>query len=402
MEAKLTSELVKILSSHIDDEELKELYVRYMTQTLAVKDADPLINFDDLTEELPYTDKVDLFKPSIHIGHRKLGLTEIRFLSRFADPSKEQIVLYTGASPWTQGGLLMRLFPNIKFILVDPVRVNAKDLKVRTVMIDTNRSPSYQSAKRELLKIKESDEKVFAFQVLFGNNFAQAIHDVFPEIYFMSDIRTVSGPSEFPDSLDILWNMAQQMNWMFIMKPALSMLKFRHPYYEDNSAFNRLHRREPYRSEFARAKANGIDFVTNQKNKKLIYLMGEIEIQPWAPKSSTESRLIVAHPFELFDYGHISDWENKYFYYTAVARAYGHYINPNANLEIGFCNCNDCAVENYIWTQYLSKYETGFTVHDLVLILGQYVNRDFQGIPLHAHCYELKSLLLMARANNQK
>lgn len=400
MEGESEAELVRLLSSRTDNKELKEKYTGLLTEILSVLDAEPLLSFSDIREELLYDSQAHLYKPSIHIGHRKLFLTELRFFCRFVDPMKEQVVLYIGSSPWTHGSLLMKLFPSLKFILVDPVPVNAKGLRLKPLLINKRNEPSFTAAQQLLVQVRDSTQKVFSFECFFGDNFARAVAEVFPEIYFVSDVRTSTGRSEHPDSLDILWNMAQQMNWMLVFQPVLSMLKFRHPYYDDDAKFQKLAAKQPYGADFALALKNGVDFLRNQNKRELIYLEGEIDLQSWMGSNSTESRLIVTPPFRMVSYGHLREWENKYFYYNSIARPYGHYWNPNTDLGLNFCNCNDCALENYIWETYREKYNNELNVKQSVALLGTYVNPQEKGIPLHAHCYTYRELIQSAKLHN--
>ena len=400
------SEYVRVAASRIKDEELRALYMEQMEEALSTLNSPPILDYSDIKHELPYDGNLHLYKPSVHIGHRKLFLTELRFFSRFADtpdvaePGREQVVLYVGASPWTHGGLLMKLFPTLKFILVDPVAVKAIGVTVKPLLVMKNKEPPYFVVKRHLEMIRNSKQRVFSFECYFGNNFARAVKDVFPEIYFVSDIRTQLGRTGHPDSLDILWNMAQQMNWMFIFQPTLSMLKFRHPYYEDYSLFKKFCNQQPYGKDFDLALQNGVDFRGNYDSRELVYFAGEIEVQPWPGASSTESRLIVSRPFQLASHGTLQEWEDKYFYYTSIARPHGHYLNPNADAGLNFCNCNDCALENYIWEQYRAKYGGSLSVRELVALLGTYVNKEVRGIPLHAHNYTYRELVQNAKQHN--
>lgn len=388
MEADPNKDLITLLSEGIEDIELQEDYVYYLTEEMRGYDKNPILSFEDIREKLPYNPYAKLYKPSFHIGHRKLFLTEVRFLCRFVNPRIEQIVLYVGAAPWTHGELLMKLFPSVKFILVDPNSIYAIGIDIPRIIVN-----SEEEIREQLINIKKSHRKVFSFKSYFSDSFAHVISEVFPDIYFISDIRTLSGQAEHPDSLDILWNMAQQMNWMFVFQPILSMLKFRHPYYEDNSVFERLCRQSPYKEDFDQALINGVDFISNHKNRELVYFTGEIDVQPWMGPSSTESRLIVSRPFKIISYGFLGEWEDKYFYYNSIARPYGHYLNPNAELNINFCNCNDCALENFIWENYLNKYGKKYSVRELVLILSSYVNRRNQGLPYHSQCYSYRQLI---------
>jgi hypothetical protein len=60
----------------------------------------------------------------IHWGQRKLLLSEIEFLTKFSVPGAT--VLYAGAAPGTHTLYLIELFPELKFVLVDPAPFSNK------------------------------------------------------------------------------------------------------------------------------------------------------------------------------------------------------------------------------------------------------------------------------------
>lgn len=57
-------------------------------------------------------------KSVAHWGQRKLMLSEVEFLTRFAEPNI--ICVYAGAAPGTHIAFLSELFPEVTFVLVDP------------------------------------------------------------------------------------------------------------------------------------------------------------------------------------------------------------------------------------------------------------------------------------------
>ena len=63
-------------------------------------------------------------KTMIHWGQRKLLLSEIEFLTKFSVPGAT--VLYAGAAPGTHTLYLIELFPELKFVLVDPAPFSNK------------------------------------------------------------------------------------------------------------------------------------------------------------------------------------------------------------------------------------------------------------------------------------
>jgi hypothetical protein len=57
----------------------------------------------------------------MHIGQRKLFISELQFLTlKLPDLATEAYVVYAGAAPSCKMKLLIDLFPNVTFILVDP------------------------------------------------------------------------------------------------------------------------------------------------------------------------------------------------------------------------------------------------------------------------------------------
>ena len=64
-------------------------------------------------------------KTTMHWGQRKLLMTEIEFLTQYS--KKNDMVLYVGAAPAIHTSFLSKLFPTLKFILVDPMKFNIKE-----------------------------------------------------------------------------------------------------------------------------------------------------------------------------------------------------------------------------------------------------------------------------------
>jgi hypothetical protein len=165
-------------------------------------------------------------------------------------------------------------------------------------------------------------------------------------VLFISDIRTNSsrdtgsGDDEPSDS-DLLHNMAQQYNWMRIMDPMLTSFKFRVPFYEGETP--------------TRAECPDIDFIGDYAKKTLIYPPGELQLQAWAPKSSTETRLIVAreNTTMLAEYD-VAEYEERLFYYNVYARHQTHTRRTTAFVDVGFGldGGNDSAIESAVLCEY--------------------------------------------------
>lgn len=72
-----------------------------------------------------YRRRKDEEKTVIHWGQRKLLLSEIEFLSLYGDQAK--VVVYAGAAPGTHIKALANMFPDHKFVLVDPANFTVKN-----------------------------------------------------------------------------------------------------------------------------------------------------------------------------------------------------------------------------------------------------------------------------------
>jgi hypothetical protein len=158
-----------------------------------------------------------------------------------------------------------------------------------------------------------------------------------------------------PEDLDIVWNSSMQYNWIKIMKPIKSMLKWRHPYHEHTyEQLVEQTNKEPYKSDLKMSKEFGIDFLEDYKRGEINYLDGDEYIQPWPGSASTEVRLVCGSITNK-NWGHYTDYENLLFTYNKVFRTNVPHTNENSNRKLGFDLCNDCAIENVIFSDYVKK-----------------------------------------------
>lgn len=82
---------------------------------------DPIKYLSDISEELDYRPFNKFPHHNCHVGQLKLFLTELEFLTHNLKSNKDQaIVIYIGSAPSHKLSYLAELFPNIKFVLVDP------------------------------------------------------------------------------------------------------------------------------------------------------------------------------------------------------------------------------------------------------------------------------------------
>lgn len=369
--------------------DLAETYKEHFIRVIEAKELPVVVQLGDIKHSMPYERGTKLYRESAHIGQRKLFMNEVWFLATKIGP-RAATVFYAGAAPNNKGGLLSDLFPNIKFVMIDPVpfhifnhiphRINVKD----GVSVDA-----------QMQEIAESKKRICIMNTYMTIELADGIAKHFPENYFISDIRTNSkapnarraavNDEDAPTNLDIVWNLAQQYNWVRACKPISAMLKFRHPFYSDKIEAKAA-AAEPYAGDFKAAMDSDVKFVQNYNDRSLLYLRGEIYIQPWAGETSTETRLIcdAADMFDLVDYP-VDDYENRLFYYNAIQRWAGMHENDNVDRRVGLDHCADCALENYIWKEYRKSMNTEAPVVDLAAALSGVTKRQLRDPAAHKH-----------------
>ena len=129
-------------------------------------------------DETPYRRRNDEEKKCIHWGQRKLLLTVIQFLTLFWDPTQvpNPVVVYAGAAPGNNIGVISQLFPEVEFHLYDP----------------------------RPFKIKPIEGKIYLYNQYFTNKDAEKWSDR-SDIYFISDIRT----ADYTKTKDLNQNESQ-------------------------------------------------------------------------------------------------------------------------------------------------------------------------------------------------
>jgi hypothetical protein len=321
-----------------------EIRAQFVRDVLAKKDVVQKVPIyvQDIEGTLPYNAQSHIAKGSMHFGQRKLFLSELQFFTRiFATRHDEATIVYAGSAPGIHLAYLGDLYPNLHWILVDP---NPFILRR-----DVRTHPKWR-----------------VINGLFTDALAHELATQLQgrTVIFISDIRTNVHGGESPYDLDILWNKAMQYNWMMVMKPRYSLLKFRHPFYQemDLKNYETHYQREPYKSAFELARRNGLDFKANYDKKQLVYLAGEVYLQVWPGQASSEARLFVDYERDKHALQLHEDTETKFFYYNNIQRGYLIHNDPRAFATIkseGFCLCVDCAKEYQIWRDYCTKYDAG-------------------------------------------
>lgn len=257
----------------------------------------------DLPEEA-YRRRNESEKKAVHWGQLKLLMNEIMFFSLFWDPEAvpNPVVVYAGAAPGLHIPFLASMFPTFVFHLYDP----------------------------RPFGIGGSD-RIHIHQQLFLDADAQRWARR-SDVLFISDIRTAdyTQMEGAENEAAIMADMRMQENWYNIIRPVRGHLKFRLPYVEGYPGA-----------------------MTSVR-----YLNGFVFRQPWAPQTSTETRLVPT--------GGEIDWsskkyEDQMFYHNAVVRERQRFLNPLTGTDTpidpsqGLTNDYDSTAHTVILMDYLMK-----------------------------------------------
>lgn len=197
----------------------------------------------------------------IHDGQRKLLISEMYFLNHYYD--KKYTVIYVGSAPGNHIPLLAKFYPNFTFVLYD------------------KRNFSFEATPRLIQR-----------NYYFSEEEAEKVKKEFKNILFLSDIRSLefgkySTNETTRDISDyiILEDLEKQGEWVRILNPIASLIKFRLPYFTEGT------------TKFY----DGINYL-----------------QPWAP-ISTESRLWITDNTKFKEYNN-KEIDGKMYYYNLNIR----------------------------------------------------------------------------------
>ena len=268
----------------------------------------------------PYSKAVEqeLFKQkaNIHVGQRKLLLSEIQLLTLYYKRNTiHPTVVYVGAAPGHHIRFLHILFPKINFILYDGAPYEPA---LKAAASSTAGAKIY-----ELHNSFFTDDTCHEIAALKLN-----------KLIFISDIRMgEENKNRFEDLVGR--DNAAQRGWVNILKPAYSLLKFRLPY-------------------------------SLKHGQKISYVRGKIMYQVWPPMASGETRLLV-HKDDIkkeMDYD-FKTYEEALFYHNRWTRRYC-FVKEAEATKHADCPCYDCMAEKFTWLDYLklNRERTGASATD--------------------------------------
>lgn len=345
----------------------------------------------------------------LHKGQRKLFLSEIQHLTQVLDSHLDYaIVVYAGSAPCIKAWIIHEMFPNVKFLLIDPRSFSIKVTRQQNHIADPSHGIVYLSSsdkikakyyngtkdvidkfptgfKEDNLEkyidyIYTSDNSIFINQQYLDEHSGHAIKKLFEskinydnfknaKTIFWSDLRSggfVTNPKDENVVLDYILNFIVINDTI----PDYSMVKFKSMYDNVETV--------DYARDLIKIlqEKSGIDVTQYVEQNTLLFYRGELYNQAWRGRHSAETRLhikkedIVDRNFTVYE---VKNYESANYYYNCIERTSMLHVNPLAGY-FGMDNCGDCAIEGDIWHKYMKKYNMD-EVDDFIFKLGAYLGQ---------------------------
>lgn len=436
---------------HYMHDVLNESLKPLINELINLKSPPDMIQVTDIPSRSKYLD-IKYVRHSLHLGQLKLFLSEVQFLTQQISFEQRQnnttiYVIYAGSGPGHHDQKLADMFPNVKFILIDPQEHDIKGAKeenllyfrlstktkikpIKTINVATAEGISKQLKNQTIKKPLTSDQIVstilshqeytfYLIEDLFDNALASAFNELVKRklpVLMISDIRTrlidrtsthhskqktLDDETDYPSDLDILINNMWQHYWVYLLQPIACMLKFRTPFRNEsdlqimnqNAAQTIINTQlketfELYQKDF------GINPVELYQKDQYQYLMSQaLNLQAFPGEASTEVRLISTQEKsnnykQIISYDRL-EHEEKLFYYNQM-REYcfyernRQYFDSLIGSEIGLDGCADCNLTLIILQHYIDKYQINEQPLLILKNLLELMGRTIKTPPQHS------------------
>lgn len=356
--------------------------------------------FEEIPRRLPYSPQKRA--DNTHFGQLKLFLSELQFLTYcLQSRGDEGIVVYVGSAPNFKLMKLGRMFPNLKFICIDPNEhffidivggkrtnyYNSPKLADECVFLRVADRDKYSAASkfvnffsggvihrgerskfrgrnvvlRDIHAAINLPQKYIIIEDFADETLMRELAKMAANIYFISDIRTGFGELHTGaiDDFDIMYNNAQQLMFVKILRPDYYMIKYRPGYFtHDPAIIKKLTVSEKYAAVFRFCLAIGVDFADLYVRREIKYLdYDRINLQAFERAMSNETRMI-GHSAKIVKYlFDPAEFEERMFYYNYEYRPNMQFAETPAAIDLGL-NCGqDCTLMWAIFAAYAKKYK---------------------------------------------
>jgi hypothetical protein len=333
-------------------------------------------------------------------GQRKLLLTEIYFLSKYITPETQEEfwVIYAGAASGSHHLILKEMFPKVTFLLFDPefktvYQDYLEDSQSENIFSLTDDLTHHRDTSGDLAnltseKIDETYYHVFPCICTINANqkLAKLAKSNNKKLLFISDLRIVTNRDKAKDE--------HKKRKLEISLQTYLELKDQQQIYDDNYLQYQLinaanHERTNLKAAMIKFRFPYAHSTRNLylKKKERIHIQGEEDnllhneffkgevcIQPYAPGSTTESRLIIdetilrsPEPLDIYDDLH---YEKFFSYINNVVRRSMKFSMPRLTINLDprhkLYQKFDHLLELYILNQYVTRFNRDRIDHNKV------------------------------------
>ena len=286
-------------------------------------------------------------KTVVHWGQRKLLLSEIEFFSVYLSKEIENpICVYAGAAHGNHLPLLSAMFPSLTFHLYDPSKFNITEddkIKIFNEYFTDEIAKMYNTGKNNiffLCDIRRTGYKELTNKYLAERGIVKFDKEGNP-IGPPDLIKEAQKLGQAEHERDVWEDMEMQQQWVLLINPLHSLLKFKLPY--------------PLQDK------NNIPI-----DRKIKYLKGTVFWQQWGPPTTAETRLKpiknIDGKYEVADWS-VLEYEEWCFYQNYIIREKTKFLNTFTNEEEPLdypelLNDYDSTAEVEILRMYLRSFNT--------------------------------------------
>lgn len=313
------SDKIEIISSVKTSSDAQSM-IKKMINLFNGKKLDLIRTYDEIPEA-HHIENLNIVKGGCHSGQRKLLLTEIQFITKFGGTP---LLIYAGSAPCEHISVLLEMYPDLKFLLIDPNYhgikepykyiyqnfssishhnrkgykrdtenksdhkryIHAKQLKMAKFwngeshnVIDDSTETQFKMDKimkefkntsvNLVSDIMEGEDRIYIIQDYMSGELSDTIKKSLikagnPKFVFVSDIRTNIMSNSGPTDLDFIWNDALQMIFLQKLQPEYSMLKFHPPLHYSDDVSIKLFNTKKMDPMWYKIIKHDLDFVKKQ------------------------------------------------------------------------------------------------------------------------------------------